>query len=302
VGSEMCIRDSVSITDNEIPYLINEGSELPMPDITRAVPGVIFIDGELITFWENDTENNVLRNIRRGVGGTPIQPHYSNNPLTGTQTPIYDASAAQEIPDIQPRSITISTNSDFDSNSSWNYWKTGTGSSTFTTADNPTYKLSLSGNIVANVGDVITQEYSNGNAIVRSNVVTGNTVAVVYNSGTFTTANANCVIYVNGVVSTLYANAVGLLGTVDSTGNVTVESTGANIVIRQDKLAWIDYDFRSFGLQFQDSDSLPARKFLGEGATLNTEADLTTYYTTEVDEVSVNTILITENNQILTEE
>ena len=296
------LAEDISITDNEIPYLINEGSELPIPDITRAVPGVVFIDGELITFWENDTDNNVLRNVRRGVGGTPIQPHYSNNPLTGTQTPIYDASASQVIPDIQPRSITISTNGDFDSNSSWNYWKTETGSATFVTTDYPTYKLSLSGNIVANVGDVITQEFSNANAVVRGNVTTGNTVAVVYNSGIFTTANANCVIYVNGVQSTLYANAVGLLGSIDSAGNVTISSTGSNVVIRQDKLAWIDYDFRSFGLQFQDSDSLPARKFLGEGATLNTEADLSTYYTIEDEEVSVNTILITENNQILTEE
>lgn len=296
------LAEDISITDNEIPYLINEGSELPIPDITRAIPGVIFIDGEMITFWENDTDNNVLRNVRRGVGGTPIQPHYANNPLTNSQTTIYDASSAQLIPDLQPRSITISTNGDFDSNSSWNFWKTGTGTTTFTTADNPTYKLSLSSNIVANVGDVITQAHSNANAIVRGNVTTGNTVAIVYNSGLFTTANANCVIYVNGVQSTLYANAVEILGAVTETGNVTISSTGANITIRQDKLAWIDYDFTTFGLQFQDSDSLPARKFLGEGATLNTEADLTTYYTTEVDEPTVNTILMTENNQILTEE
>jgi hypothetical protein len=279
-------------------------SELPVPDITRAIPGVVFVDGEMITYWENDTENNVLRNIRRGVGGTAIQPHYARNPLTLNQTPIYDASSAQVIPDLNPRSITISTNSSWSSNSSWNYWKVSDGVSRFSTTDSPTYKVSLNGSIVANVGDVITQLYSDGNAVVRGNVSAGNTVAVVYNSGAFTTANANCVIYVNGVQSTLSVNAVSVLGEVAANGNVTISSTGSNVVIKQDGLAWIDYNFTSFGLQFQDEDSLPARKFLGEGALLNTSADLTTYFTIEVDDpdVSVNTILITENSQILTKE
>jgi hypothetical protein len=298
------VAADIDITATQIPYIINEFSSLPIPDITRAIPGVIFIDGEMITYWENDTIHNVLKNIRRGVGGTPIQPHYARNPLTLAQTPIYDASSAQVIPDMNQRSITISSNSNWSSNSSWNYWKVSDSVSTFTTTDNPTYKVTVNGNIVANVGDIITQRYSTANVVVRGNVNSGNTVAVTFNSGAFTTANANCVIYVNGVQSTLAVNSVGLLGAVAANGNVTISSTGSNVIINQDSLAWIDYNFMAFGLQFQDEDSLPARKFLGQGALLNTTADLTSYYTIEVDdeEVSVNTILITENSQILTKE
>ena len=295
---------NVDIQSDNILYIVNPGTELPTPDIERAIPGIVFIDGEMITYWENDTDTKTLRNIRRGVAGTPIQPHYARNLLTDEPTLIYDASSSQKIPGLNPRTIIISANTQFDSNSSWNYWKTGTGTATFTTVDSPTYKISLSGNIVANIGDVITQRYSNGNAVVRGNVTTGNTVAVVYNSGTFTTANANCVMYVNGVQSTLYANAVGVLGAVKANGNVTLTSTGSNIEIRQDSLAWLDYDYKSFGLQFQSVD-LPARTFLGEGASLiNISADLTDFYTIEVDEggATVNTILLTENNQILTKE
>lgn len=298
------LAQDVSITANTIPYIVNEMSSLPVPDITRAIPGVIFIDGEMITYWENDTTRNVLRNVRRGVAGTPIQPHYASNPLTGQQTPIYDASSAQVIPDLQPRTITISSDSAWSSNSSWNFWKVSDSVSTFTTTDRPTYKVQLNGNIVVNAGDVITQRFSDANVVVRGNVTTGNAVAVTFQSGSFTTANASCVIYVNGVESTLSVNTVDILGSVAANGNVTISSTGSNVVIRQDRLAWVDYDFVTFGLQFQDEGSLPARKFLGEGALLNTSADLTSYYTIEVDDadVSVNTILVTENAQILTKE
>ena len=298
------LASDIDIFATEIPYFVNQGTALPVPDLVRAIPGTVFIDGELVTYWANDTTRNVLTNIRRGVGGTPIQPHYAKNPLTGAPTSIYDSSVVQEIPEIYPRTITISTNNSFSSNSSWNYWKVSDSVSTFATADHPTYKVSLSEPLTFNVGDVITQTFSDGNAVVRGNVYTGNTVAVCYNSGTFTSANANCVISVNGVQSNVYITSFGLLGEIAANGNVTITSTGPNVVIRQDSLAWIDYNYTSFGLQFQDEESLPARKFLGQGAVINTSADLTNYYTIEVadEDVSVNTILITENSQILIKE
>ena len=298
------LASDIDIFATEIPYVINQGTALPVPDIVRAIPGVVFIDGEMITYWGNDTERNILTNIRRGVGGTAIQNHYARNPLTNNPTSIYDSSAVQEVPELYPRTITISTNSEFSSNVAWNFWKVSDGQSRFTTVDNPTYKLTLSAPITANAGDIITQSFSNGNAIVRGNVTNSTTIAVCYNSGAFTTANANCVISVNSTQSTPYITSVSLLGAVDQYGNVTITSTGSNVVINQDALAWLDYNFISFGLQFQDEGSLPARKFLGQGALFNTSADLSNYFTIEVpdEEVSVNTILITENSQILTKE
>jgi hypothetical protein len=287
---------NIEIDSTEI--FVSNSSALPTPDTYLAVPGRIFIGGELITYWENDTNGGVgpyvLRNIRRAVGGTSNQKHVQG-------TTIYDASVAQSIPELDPRTAIISSNSSYSSDSTINYWRSNASSSVFTVADNPTYKVTLTGNITANVGDVITQRYSNANVIVRGNVTSGKSVAVVYQSGIFTTANANCVLYINGTITSVAPNAVAILGSVNSDGTVVVTSTSGNIIIKQDRLAWIDYDFRDQGLQFQDPESLPARAFLGEGATTSTLV-LDDYYSNEDSETTVNNIIMTENNQLLIKE
>jgi hypothetical protein len=283
---------NVDITSDNIH--VSNSSGLPKPDTYLAVPGRIFIGGELITYWENDTANNTLRNIRRAVGGTSNQLHVEG-------ATVYDVSKAQAIPDIKPRTAIISSNSSYSSDSTINYWRSNAISSVFTVADNPTYKVALTGNITANIGDVITQRYSNANAIVRGNVSSSKSVAVIYNTGLFTTAIANSVLYVNGTITTVAPNTVAILGAVGADGTVRVTSTDGNIIIKQDHLAWLDYDFRDQGLQFQDSDNLPARKFLGEGATTSV-LNLDDYYTNEDDTTTVNNIMMTENNQLLIKE
>jgi hypothetical protein len=281
----------LSPTDTVI--YVKESSVLPEPDLVRAIPGVIFINGEKITYWENDLATNALRNIRRGVGGTSMQTH----PSFST---VYDASQAQIVPDINPRTAIISSNSSFSSNSTINYWRANASTSIFTTVDNPTYKITLTANITANVGDYITQEFGNGNAVVRGTVENKKSIAVVFNSGSFTTANANCVLRVNGTVTSTVPVSSGILGNVSSAGTVTIQSTGSNVVIRQDSLAWLDSTLFIQGLQFQDAESLPARAFLGEGAAA-VVLTFDNYYSTE-DEVSVNSILSTENQQMIIKE
>ena len=199
------------------------------------------------------------------------------------------------------RNAIISSNSSFSSNTSINYWRANTASSVFTVVDNPTYKVSLTGNITVSAGDYITQRYSNANVTVRGNVFSGKSMAVVYNSGLFTTANANCVVYINGTITNVAPNAVSILGSVGSDGRVMITATSGNVIIPQDRLAWLDYDFRDQGLQFQDSASLPARAFLGEGATTATIL-LDDYYTIEEDPTTVNNIMMTENNQLIIKE
>lgn len=282
---------ALTITSTEI--IVNDSTGLPTPDLVRAIPGQLFIDGEKITYWENDPTTNTLRNIRRGVGGTPIQPH----PISST---VYDVSARQAIPALNPRTAIISSNSSFSSNTSINYWRANASASIFNTVDRLTYTLTLTGNITANVGDIITQAYSTANAVVRGNVVNSQTVAVMFNSGSFITGNSSCVVSIAGTTTTRSANSVAKLGAVGTDGNVVIMSTDANVYIYQDKLAWIDYDFRDQGLQFQDSGSLPARAFLGAGATTSA-INLEDYYSTE-DEESVNTIMMTENSQLIIKE
>jgi ABC-type antimicrobial peptide transport system ATPase subunit len=96
-------------------------------------------------------------------------------------------------------------------------------------------------------------------------------------------------------------NAVAILGSVNSDGTVQITSTSGNVLIKQDNLAWLDYDFRDQGLQFQDAENLPARAFLGEGATTSTLV-LDDYYTNEDDTTTVNNIMMSENNQLLIKE
>jgi hypothetical protein len=283
---------AIDITSSSIS--VSDSAGLPTPDLVLAIPGRVFIGGELITYWENDKTTNTLKNIRRAVGGTSNQQHVQG-------TTVYDVSEAQAIPDLRPRTAIISSNSSFSSNTSINYWRSNASSSVFTVADNPTYKVTLTGNITANIGDVITQRYSNANAIVRGNVSSSRSLAVIYNSGLFTTANANCVLYINGTITSVAPNAVAILGTVNSDGTVRITATDGNIVIRQDSLAWMEYDFRDQGLQFQDAENLPARAFLGEGATTST-LNLDDYYTIEADETTVNNIMMSENNQLLIKE
>jgi len=64
------LASNLHITDSNI-YVVNS-SVLPIPNPTLAIPGVVFIGGEKITYYTNDTVNNVLGQIRRAVDGTGV--------------------------------------------------------------------------------------------------------------------------------------------------------------------------------------------------------------------------------------
>ena len=84
----------------------------------------------------------------------------------------------------------------------------------------------------------------------------------------------------------------------------TVAGFTTNVKIYQDTTAWYDYDALLIGVPgttgLQNSSTASAI-FLGLGATALV-TDITTYYSTEDDPATVNTILMTENSQILTQE
>jgi hypothetical protein len=56
------------ITDTVISVTSAAALDAPSPSTVR--PGVIFINGERITYFERDLINNQLGRIRRGTGGT----------------------------------------------------------------------------------------------------------------------------------------------------------------------------------------------------------------------------------------
>jgi hypothetical protein len=56
------------ITDTEIAVV--SAAVLDDPSDSTVTPGVVFVNGERITYYERDTVNNRLRRIRRGTAGT----------------------------------------------------------------------------------------------------------------------------------------------------------------------------------------------------------------------------------------
>ena len=67
------IAQDVTITSNII--VVANAAALSNPAPYGTVPGVIYVNGERITFWTKDDSTNTLSNIRRGTLGTGTTIH-----------------------------------------------------------------------------------------------------------------------------------------------------------------------------------------------------------------------------------
>lgn len=276
-----------------------DSSRLPAADIDRSKPGVVFIGGEKISYWENVVTDpvtglavNQLRNIRRGVGGTAIGAMSgSADNIFPVGTAVYDSGANQSVPNVYINSTTLAPITDLILDPTEQH---GPNNYTFTVTESPTYVLSLTGNISANVGDTITQRWGNANVTVRGNTVSQRSVAVAFNSGTFNSNNLGY-LYVNGAATSVYVDSVNVLGQVQANGNVTVWATSSgNVAIRRDVSSWLDLNTEG-GLQFNNSE---AAVFIRGGYDPTLLNESTVALTTED---SVN-ILITEDAQTIVTE
>jgi hypothetical protein len=88
------------ITDTEI--FVEDASKLPTPNPTDAVPGVVFINAERITYYTIDTVSNKLGQIRRGTKGTGAAARHGAGAL------VVDASQQQLIPGTTFANVTYS--------------------------------------------------------------------------------------------------------------------------------------------------------------------------------------------------
>jgi hypothetical protein len=188
------------LTDTAI--LVDNASKLPMPSTTLNSPGVVVINGEKITYWRNyalETKNgwvanvvvpndtlitysgntylttgnvygayfanivsnvqqvsaNTIAQIRRAVDGTsPANVH-----IVGSQ--VIDSSAQQIIPNSANSNVVIST------------------TTTYKATDVVSLGLELTGNISANIGDIITQMQTVDSWKANINFAIG---TLVYNS------------------------------------------------------------------------------------------------------------------------
>ena len=81
---------NLNLTDSNI-YVANAAA-LTQPNIEFTQPGVVYINGEKITFWQVDLVNNVLYQIRRAVDGTGA----ANVSVAGTR--VIDLNTTELIP------------------------------------------------------------------------------------------------------------------------------------------------------------------------------------------------------------
>ena len=208
------LSEDLLLTDNTIHVV--DALKLPPANPALALPGVVFINGEKLTYWRNyaweaqtpwtsntvfatdtlvsysgnvylttgnafgptfsvvlglhaveEIDINSITNIRRATDGTApslIHPAGSD---------VVDTSAQQLIPYTSTGTVTLSSNV------------------TYQVVDPSTisYGITLTGNITANVGDILNQVNSNNQIIVGSmrvlqNVVNSNAVAVSILNGT----------------------------------------------------------------------------------------------------------------------
>ena len=136
------LSSNLSLTDGNI--YVTDASILPEPNINNAVPGIVFINGEKITYYVRDLTNNRLGQIRRSVDGT------SASTLHLVNSRVVDSSVQQQLPKSVVNPLTLTSNTGFK----------------VTDTTYVTLGLNLTGNISANIGDLIEQIDANTQAIV----------------------------------------------------------------------------------------------------------------------------------------
>ena len=88
-GAITTLAANLSLTDTTI--VVANSAVLSTPSPSAGVPGVVFIDGERITYYTKNDGTNTLGQIRRGTAGTGAKVH-----LAGVQ--VVDSSASEEVP------------------------------------------------------------------------------------------------------------------------------------------------------------------------------------------------------------
>jgi hypothetical protein len=103
---------NLEITDTEIN--VTNASVLPEPAGSGGEPGVVFINGERITYYTKDSANNRLGQLRRGTNGTGIKKHLlGDSVVDGGQSQYvpYSSNRIWYAGNTGPGSINISVNS-----------------------------------------------------------------------------------------------------------------------------------------------------------------------------------------------
>ena len=207
---------NLNITDANIHVTNANVFMTPNPNTYPPTPGVVYINGEKITYWTIDRHNNVLGQIRRAVDGTgapqvhaigSLVEESSVNQLlpTSTVANVHTTSWLNG-PTVPSAEVIIDTVGDTftqDLPGTVNIIRFLPGAQEF---------ITLSTNVAFAAGDTITQPATGATAIVSGSIaqvqanlgtIVGNTISVLATSvtGTFDTTEeipANSYVWKNG--------------------------------------------------------------------------------------------------------
>jgi hypothetical protein len=270
---------NLSLTDDEI--LVTDASKLPEPGAALGNPGVVFINGERIIYyqkydlakmstasvWTANTQipvdtlivldsnvylttGNVYANANVYVNSANIQLIKLNS-LRQLRRGVDGTGAANIV--LAGNIVSDSSQAQLIPNAQ--VFGATTISGNLNVTANVSFKLLLTSTITANIGDYITQFANTGNARILQSVTNANVIAVDFVTGTFQTGanigtRINLVSLTTGLTS-VNANVISLnsLGSVNSNGNVVLSGV---LVLRSN--IW-----EQFGTTLQNSTTVGAQ-------------------------------------------
>lgn len=239
---------NLNLTDSNIHVANASVFMTPQTGTYPPQPGVVYINGEKITFWTVDTVNNVLGQIRRGVDGTGVATVYTAG------TSVVEADSSQLIP--TSANANVHTTSWLNSFTNSNIGILIDSIGDFITDQNtsnivilPSTEIefiALTSNVNFAVGNIITQPSTGASGVIAANVV-----MVQANSGPL----------VGNTVAVWAANVTGSFTTTATTANAYVYNNGANVSSQATQISYTIVD----GTGLENSTTIQARFIKGMG-------------------------------------
>ena len=229
-GSTQLSQD-LNLTDTEIHVF--DANKLAEPNPVASIPGIIFVNGERITYYTRDLVNNVLGQIRRGTEGTCISVTHKQYDI------VVDASLDQVVPGVKSGTTNRLTDT------------------TYKVTDTPAYYVKLSSNISVNVGDTITQTTSGATVTVIGidNPDTGYVLINYFYPNQF--QFTNYIVQLSGPINTVPGDII----TQPSSGaNLTViyeVDNNANVTFRYNTVTGLDIGVGNVSLNGVDTGIYP---------------------------------------------
>jgi len=235
------LSQTLHLTDTVVH--LTDASVLPQANPDMAIPGVLFVNGEKITYYRNYSHDTVTPWTANLTVTTGSLISYSGNTyvttgnvygatfnVVATNAEIIDVNSVTQIrrgvdgtPTLVQAQGSIATDGSRQQvvpNSTVTKSNVGASPATYTVTGNVSYLLTATHAISANIGEFITQVGSSANVRLLETVHNANIVAVV-GVGPTTTWNTGNLI-VNGVTTIANKVSYNPIGMVNTAGQVTL--------------------------------------------------------------------------------